>query len=150
MMLTSCSGRSHHSPSDSAETVTDLHADYDIAMTVRSITDALNVGERLDSASYNFRGILTDGSGRPIYTDTIGNPGAWTIKVVGADSAVITSLYPGDLLPLELTSYIVESVHALPSPDSTLYQAHDARISFHSDSLSRMSIEISRSRTAPL
>lgn len=84
-----------------------FHADADIAMTVRSIADALRVGEQLDSADYDYRGILTDGRGRPIYTDLYGNPGEWVVDVLTPGSAVLRNLNPGDLLPDDLQEYLL-------------------------------------------
>lgn len=114
--LPSCSSGGNSSAADSANTH-DMHADNDIAMTMRSIIDAISVGQPLDSAEYNFRGTLTDGTGRPLYTDIQGTPGEWEIRIIGNDRAVIRNLYLGDLLPEELTQYILSS---LQIPDSAL------------------------------
>lgn len=86
-----------------------FQADNDIAMTLRSIADAINQGEELDSLEYNFNGVLTDGTGRPLYTDVQGAPGAWSVKVKSPVSVVIKNLYLGDLLPEALENYIVQS-----------------------------------------
>lgn len=96
---------------------TPYHADNDIAMTLRSISDAIAVGEKLDSSEYNFRGILTDGTGRPLYTDIQGAPGEWEVRVIDGDKAMVSNLYLGDLLPEELQQYILSS---LDIPDSLL------------------------------
>lgn len=112
-MLQSCSSGSEKSAVADSDTdttatvVVDDHADNDIAMSVRSIIDAINVGQALDEKDYNFTGILTDGSGRPLYTDVQGAPGVWEIKVLSPNSAVISNLYLGDLLPTELVQYIL-------------------------------------------
>lgn len=87
-----------------------FHADADIAMSVSSIVDALKVGEALDSADYDFEGILTDGLGRPIYTDSQGNPGEWSVDVLTDSSAAIRNLNTGDLLPDQLEDYIVKGL----------------------------------------
>lgn len=87
-----------------------FHADADIAMTARSLVDAINVGERLDSTDYDFRGILTDGQGRPIYTDSRGNPGEWMVDVLNDSTAVIRNLATGDILPEDLEEYVVSSL----------------------------------------
>ncbi|MDE6026813.1 MAG: hypothetical protein K2G23_01920 [Muribaculaceae bacterium] len=84
------------------------HADNDIAMTLKSIADAINQGEALDSIDYNFEGVLTDGTGRPLYTDIQGAPGVWSIKVESPASVSIKNLYLGDLLPEALESYIAQ------------------------------------------
>ena len=72
MLMTSCGAGSHDSKggTDSAypDAEEEFHADNDIAMTVRSVADAIRVGETLDSVGYNFEGVLTDGIGRPLYT----------------------------------------------------------------------------------
>lgn len=104
------SGNKTESDADSATVIEDFHADHDIAMSVRSIMDAINVGQPLDSADYNFVGILTDGNGTPLYTDVQGTPGQWEVKVMSDKSAVISNLYLGDLLPDELIQYLLENL----------------------------------------
>ena len=99
------------------------HADNDIAMTVRSLTDAIKVGETLDSLHYDFEGILTDGQGHPLYTDIQGNPGEWVVEVSGPASAVIRNLYLGDLLPDDLRSYIIASLNLTDS--DIIHVSHD-------------------------
>ncbi|MBD5328993.1 MAG: hypothetical protein HDS03_03775 [Bacteroides sp.] len=86
-----------------------FQADNDIAMTLRSIADAINQGEELDSLEYDFNGVLTDGTGRPLYTDVQGAPGVWSVKVKSPVSVSIKNLYLGDLLPEALETYIVQS-----------------------------------------
>lgn len=89
LLLPGCGGSSA-GKEDSAvvcEPVEDFHADNDIAMTVRSLADAIRVGEPLDTADYNFEGILTDGTGRPLYTNIQGLPGGWDIDVLSGTSA---------------------------------------------------------------
>lgn len=105
----SASESSDSSASDSAS-VEEYYADNDIAMTVKSIADAINVGEPLDSASYTFEGVLTDGQGTPLYTDIQGSPGQWRVVVVREDHAIIRNLYLGDLLPDYLKGYITQSL----------------------------------------
>lgn len=85
-------------------------ADYDIAMTVRSIVDAISVGEPLDAAEYNYEGVLTDGRGTPLYTDIQGSPGEWEIDVTSESSVRIRNVYLGDLMPEYLSDYITESL----------------------------------------
>ena len=86
------------------------HADNDIAMTIRSIADAINQGEQLDSIDYNFEGVLTDGTGHPLYTAVQGAPGAWSIKVKSPVAVAIKNLYLGDLLPEALETYVTQSL----------------------------------------
>lgn len=88
-----------------------FHADNDIAMTVCSLVDAVRVGERLDSADYDFDGILTDGQGTPLYTDLEGNPGEWKVRVVSDEEASISNLYLGDLMTSDLRNYIISALH---------------------------------------
>ncbi len=116
--MASCTGTSS-GQADSASVAPDHddHADNDIAMTIRSIMDALNVDQPLDSAEYNFQGILTDGSGRPLYTDIQGAPGQWSVEVLSSTRARIKNLYLGDLVPEELTQYLQTS---LSIPDSLM------------------------------
>lgn len=88
----------------------EFHADNDIAMTVRSVVDALRVGEPLDTANYNFDGVLTDGMGRPIYTNLRGVPGKWGVDAVSDTSLTIRNFDLGDLLPDDLEGYITSSL----------------------------------------
>lgn len=87
-----------------------FHADNDIAMTIRSLADAIKVGEPLDSVDYDFRGVLTDGQGTPLYTDIYGIPGTWDIDVIDPGKVLIKNINLGDLLPADLESYILESL----------------------------------------
>lgn len=120
LIFASCSsGSKRNSDSDStpmAYEPEEFHADHDIAMTVRSIIDAINVGQRLDSVHYNYTGVLTDGNGRPLYTDVMGSPGAWEVKVRSEKSAVISNLYLGDLLDDELVEYLLQSLNITDEP----------------------------------
>lgn len=111
--LASCTGnKTDAKDSDTVITVVEsYHADNDIAMTVRSIVDAIKVGEPLDTLDYNFEGILTDGQGHPLYTDIQGAPGEWEVDVLSPTSAVIRNLYLGDLLPDDLESYLAQSLN---------------------------------------
>ena len=109
------------SPSQSA----DYHADNDIAMIVRSIADAISVGEPLDSAEYDFEGILTDGQGAPLYTDVQGGPGVWVVDVLDTKNATLRNLYLGDLLPNDLEIYLLQTLH-LTDEDKMEFNAHDA------------------------
>lgn len=110
--FTSCSTRetkeeTPHADSVAAET---YHADNDIAMTVRSLADALSQGEPLDSADYYFEGVLTDGQGYPLYTDIQGGPGVWEVMVLSPSTAVIRNLYLGDLFPDDLRHYVMQNL----------------------------------------
>ena len=88
----------------------DFHADNDIAMTVRSLADAIKVGEPLDSTEYDFNGVLTDGQGSPLYTDVQGSPGTWVVDVLDPKNVIIRNLYLGDLLPTDLEAYLLQSL----------------------------------------
>lgn len=88
----------------------DFHADNDIAMTIRSLADAIKVGEPLDSSLYDFEGVLTDGQGTPLYTDIQGSPGLWEIRVLNKKKVRIRNLYLGDLLPEDLETYLLQSL----------------------------------------
>lgn len=103
-------GETQHDTDTSVLTEDAFSADNDIAMTVSSIADAINVGEPLDTAEYNFEGVLTDGYGTPLYTDVQGAPGEWEVRVIGPDEARIRNIYVGDLLPDSLMSYILHSL----------------------------------------
>ena len=64
-MLSGCFGGNKSENGAESESADD-HADNDIAMTLRSIIDAVKVGEPLNAEHYDFTGTLTDGSGRPL------------------------------------------------------------------------------------
>lgn len=108
-----CGRNSNADNSDTtdARSVSDgFHADRDIAMTVRSIADAIRVGEPLDTADYNYEGILTDGSGRPLYSDLRGAPGLWDIDVTSPTSVLIRNVEIGDLMPDDLEGYLMSNL----------------------------------------
>ncbi len=107
--------RSHNSASEetrfvAASDADDFHADNDIAMTIRSLADAIKVGEPLDSTLYDFEGVLTDGQGTPLYTDIQGSPGLWEIDVLDNRNVLIRNVYLGDLLPGDLETYLLQSL----------------------------------------
>ncbi len=106
LLLASCNGNKK----DSGEETDSYHADYDIAMTVRSAADALRVEEPLLAADYDFEGVLTDGEGAPLYTDVQGAPGQWQVEVISPQSLRIHNVYLGDLLPENLEQYILTSL----------------------------------------
>lgn len=115
-MLTGCSGSEKKTEAiDTADSVKTpakpevFHVDTDIAMRVRSIVDAIKQGEALDTAIYNFNGILTDGAGAPIYTDAQGDPGKWKIRVTD-EAAELQNLYLGDFVPDYVRAYIAEEL----------------------------------------
>lgn len=110
---------------DAAPNPEEFHADYDIAMTVRSLADAIKVGEPLDSTEYDFQGVLTDGQGTPLYTDVQGSPGVWVVDVLDHKNVSIRNLYLGDLLPTDLESYILQSL-SLEGAEPVDFTAHDA------------------------
>lgn len=99
------------------ETDNDLekfHADNDIAMTVRSLVDAIRVGETIDSLDYDFQGILTDGQGSPLYTNLQGSPGEWIVDVLDKGDVSIKNLDLGDLLPGDLEAYLISCLRLGP------------------------------------
>lgn len=83
-----------------------FEVDNDIAMTVRSVADAINVGESIDSIDYSFKGVLTDGSGMPLFTDMDGLPGEWEVEVVSPTVVQIRNVNTGDLVSENLVGYI--------------------------------------------
>lgn len=108
LLMAGCGEKSKVSSQDNepGQEKPEFHADYDIAMILRSAADALRVEEPLDSTEYDFEGVLTDGRGRPLYTDIQGAPGEWQIDVTTPTSIVIRNIYVGDLLPKDLEAYI--------------------------------------------
>ncbi len=112
IVLVSCGNKAAGISQESTMPEADqFHADNDIAMTVCSLVDAVRVGEQLDSAEYNFKGILTDGQGTPLYTDIEGNPGEWKVSVVSDEEAQISNLHLGDLMTEDLRHYIVSALN---------------------------------------
>lgn len=95
--------------------VESFHADNDIVMTVRSLIDAVRVSEPLDSTYYDYEGVLTDGVGRPLYTDLQGTPGVWNVDVISPEEVVIRNVYLGDLFPQDLENYIIEQTDVKPT-----------------------------------
>lgn len=95
-----------------------FHANDDIAMVLSSLVDALRVDEPFDSTAYNFRGVLTDGTGRPLYTERAGRPGEWDVKILDERSAEIRNLAEGDLLPSDLIDYLVGCLRLSPEQRS--------------------------------
>lgn len=118
----------------------DFHADNDIAMTLGSIADAIRVGEALDSATYSYAGVLTDGVGRPLYTDVDGTPGMWSVRVVSPTDAVISTTDVGDLPASELENYIVTSL-GLGAPILVRDSADDTYRLYSFSDTEQMSVE---------
>lgn len=96
--------------SDSIATA-EYHADHDIAMTAKSVADAIKVGERLFSEDYTYNGVLTDGVGKPLYTSVDGRPGKWEVTVVSPNTVEIQNAEPGDLVSTELRDYLLKSLN---------------------------------------
>lgn len=105
-------------------------ADNDIAMKVRSVADAINVGEPIDSTDYNFEGVLTDGMGAPLFTDFEGLPGQWEVDVVSPKEVHIRNIGTGDLMPGSLMDYVTASINAVAddseSPELQLVDSYDS------------------------
>lgn len=105
-LLASCGRGDRHAQDGKAHEAKPFHADNDIGMTVRSLTDALRVGEPFDSTAYDFTGILTDGVGTPLYIDSMSNPGTWRVRIAAPTRAEITNLHGGDLVGNDLVGYL--------------------------------------------
>lgn len=149
LSITACSSEKSNSgncnSTDSCDTFPPgnlFHADNDIAMTLLSVTDALRVGETLDSTDYNYIGILTDGQGHPLYTGFDGLPGTWTVRVTGPSSLSITNDSPGDLNSADLMAYLrqtlennaiipMEMITASQGDSIKKWRANEVTVSFH-------------------
>lgn len=105
-LTASCGRGDRHAHDSKAREAKPFHADNDIGMTVRSLTDALRVGEPFDSSAYDFTGILTDGVGAPLYIDSMSNPGTWRVRIAAPTRAEITNLHGGDLVGNDLVGYL--------------------------------------------
>lgn len=117
LLATACTSnnqKSDDSVKDSVNTTATqpaFHADNDIAMIILSMVDAIKVGEKLDSMRYNNKEqVLTDGQGTPLYMDIQDAPGAWNIKIISPQHAIISNLYLGDLTPEFLQQYITSTL----------------------------------------
>lgn len=119
LILEAACGNRHKSAIDDttrvstpADTVAEeYHADNDIAMVVRSVVDAVRVGEHLQGADYDCTGILTDGSGKPLYTDTQGKPGTWKVSVESPSEVRMVNLQLGDLMAEDLAAYLLATLY---------------------------------------
>lgn len=114
ILLTACSETNNqtHPDSDTAAAIPQeevFHANNDIAMTVSSIMDAISQNEPLDTAAYNFEGVLTDGSGAALYINDLGMPGTWRVKV-DEDKAQIENLDLGSFSPDNVRQYVCAEV----------------------------------------
>lgn len=92
----------------------------DIGLTIRGVVDALGVGEPIDSTDYNFSGVLTDGTGMPLFTDYEGVPGQWRVDVTSPHEVRISTVGTGDLLPASLVRYLAKTLHESPDSDNEL------------------------------
>lgn len=81
----------------------------DVAMLCRSLVDAINMGEKLDS-TYNFHGIFTDGSGHALYTLPDGRPGAWDVVVDSPGRVVLRNTEAGAVRADDLRVYIAQAI----------------------------------------
>lgn len=115
VLLYSCREGHHESQESDSVSVEAFHADNDIVMTVRSLIDAVCVSEPLDSVYYDYEGVLTDGVGRPLYTDLQGTPGVWNVDVISPEEVVIRNVYLGDLFPEDLENYIIDQTAVQPT-----------------------------------
>lgn len=112
LFMVSCGAPTRETAADSAMSagVDEYHADNDIAMTVRSVVDAIRVGEAMDTTDYNFNGVLTDGQGRPIYSNMHGVPGKWDVDVISEHCVSIRNVDLGDLITDDLECYILSGI----------------------------------------
>lgn len=85
-------------------------APADIAMLISSMTDAINLHENVEEEVYQFKGVLTDGRGTPLYTDMHGRPGNWEVVVLSSSHVLIRNIELGDILPTDLRLYIASSL----------------------------------------
>ena len=90
-------------------------------MTINSVIDAISVGEPIDSAAYDYEAVLTDGSGRPLYTDLQGAPGVWDIMVEKPHTVVIRNAYLGDLLSSEFRKVYTDEFDDDDETDVSIY-----------------------------
>lgn len=81
----------------------------DVAMLCRSLVDALNMGEKLDS-TYNFHGIFTDGAGKALYSLADGRPGAWDVQVDGPGRVFMRNTTAGLIEAEDLRVYIAQAI----------------------------------------
>lgn len=118
------SGQADSAASSQSQEEEQFHASNDILNHLSSIIDTFRVGDEISAADYDWTGILTDGEGKPLYTDHDMNPGEWEIKVLDPDRVCLRSLHKGDLAMNDLTAYLVEGLGL--SPENQMPQESDA------------------------
>ncbi len=116
------------------EPVEEYHADNDIVMTLRSVIDTFASGDTIAASDYQFNGVLTDGEGRPLYTDTSGGPGEWEVVVANGGEMKVSNLHLGDLMPGQLERYLIDNLglteETAPEPTDKRRRRHaDPRLS---------------------
>ena len=75
----------------------------DVAMLSRSLVDAINMGEKLDS-TYNFH------SGKALYTLADGRPGVWDVVVDSPGRVFLRNAEAGNLQAEDLRVYIAQAI----------------------------------------
>ncbi len=141
-------------PADSPTVPEPYQADYDIAMTVRSMAKAINEKEPLDSTDYNFSGVLTDGEGAPLFTDFNGFPGQWEVDVISPSQVSIRNVSPGDLFPGALMEYLSQMFNeSAPGEKQELqmvdaYDRGDERVECYQYGHTSMNV-VTRPQTTP-
>lgn len=125
VILFSCGSGKSSATDTVVDTSDSYHADNDIVMTLRSLIDAISVGEEIKGSDYDFTGVLTDGVGKPLYTSTEGMPGEWRIKVVSPGEVDIYNTTSGDLELPQLREYILRGT-VLTEDDRVDIQSPDA------------------------
>lgn len=109
--LGSCGHTGQNSAADTQTAQTEtFHADNDVAMVIRSVADAIRVGENLYADNYNYTGVLTDGTGRPLYSDLNGLPGIWRVEVADSTHVTVSNTSVGDLAASDLATYVSDAL----------------------------------------
>ena len=115
--LASCGHTGQNSATDTQTAQTEtFHADTDVAMVIRSVADAIRVGENLYADNYNYTGVLTDGTGRPLYSDLNGLPGIWRVEVADSTHVTVSNTSVGDLAASDLATYVSDALGSGTNP----------------------------------
>lgn len=97
-------------------------SDYRIIPIIRSVAEEIKVGAPLDTADYNYTGVLNDEEGKPLYTNRQGEPGTWRIQVVDSTTVKINNMETGNLRIEDLRKRVLA---ALGRQKAYEYVGHD-------------------------
>ena len=99
-------------------------ADNDIGVIVNNLSEALAKGEVLDTADYNFTGVLANSEGEALYVTPEGLPGKWQVEIIDSAAINIRNIDNGNLNIDSLRGGLVK---ALNLKEKEEYEGHNLR-----------------------